>query len=113
MAKEASTQSAVDSSAKNSLQNLAPTDDYKKYPELAAARDKLQEERKKLLDKAAPHRKQREELVKRIQPLEDQLRPVNQELKKIEQPRLAEIDVQLGRLAVAMGGRAMNQEEGK
>ncbi len=78
-----------------------------KHPELTALKEKLQEERKALLSKSAAHRSQREELVKKIQPLEDKLREVNEAIIKIEQPRLAEIDVQLGKLAVATGGKSL------
>jgi uncharacterized coiled-coil DUF342 family protein len=87
----------------------AANDPSKKYPELAQMRDRLQEEEKVLLAKSSSLRKQREELLSRVQPLENKLREVNKALIAIEQPRLAEIKTQLGRLAVAMGGRAMNQ----
>lgn len=91
----------------------APVDMGKKFPELHGIREKLHAERQEILKASAPHRQQREELLKKIQPLEDQLRKVDAEIKKAERPRLGEIDTQLGRLAVAMGGRSMQQPEAK
>lgn len=79
-----------------------------KYPEFAKMRSDLEVERTSLLHQSAPHRKHREDLLAKIQPLEAQLREVDGRIKEIERPRLAEIDGQLGKLAVAMGGKAMN-----
>lgn len=82
-----------------------------KFPEFVKLRDSLTKERETIVSKAAPHRQQREELVKQIQPLETKLREVNQKIIDIEQPRLSEIDTQLGRIAVAMGGRSIHRPE--
>lgn len=83
-----------------------------KYPQFAKMRDELEAEKVELLKKSEPLRKQRDDLLAKVQPLEEQLREVNNKIKEVERPRLAEIDSQLGKLAVAMGGRAMNADAG-
>lgn len=75
--------------------------------ELRALQDKLQKERAELVAAAAPHRARYEELRAQIEPLEKEMREVAAKFREIEQPRLAEIDNQLGPLAVALGGRKL------
>ena len=81
-----------------------------KHPELTKLKNTLQEERKALLSKSSSLRSQKEELTKKVQPLEDKLREINEAIAAIEQPRLAEIDTQLGKLAVATGGKSLQVE---
>jgi uncharacterized coiled-coil DUF342 family protein len=84
-----------------------------KYPEIQAAFDKLGGEREKLVAKAAPLRKRRDALVAKIQPLEAELRDLNQQIAKVERPRLAEIDNQRAALARAMGARSLSDGDRK
>lgn len=81
-----------------------------KYPELDAAYNKLEGEKEKILGRTADLRKKRDALRDRISKEEVGLREMNEKLKK-DQPRLAEIDNQLGGLARAMGGRSLANPE--
>jgi uncharacterized coiled-coil DUF342 family protein len=80
---------------------------------LEKLREELLADRKNVTDKSAPHRAERDRLLKKIQPLEDELRVVNQKIKKIEQPALGEIDTQIGKIAVALGGRSLSGANAK
>jgi uncharacterized coiled-coil DUF342 family protein len=80
-----------------------------KYPQFEKMRGELEKERAELLTKSEPLRKQREALLTKLQPLENELRGIDAKIKEIERPRLAELDSQLGKLAVAMGGRSLNE----
>lgn len=79
-----------------------------KFPTLAPLVEKLEKEKKAILDKSAPWREKRERLLKEIQPLEAKLREVDAKIKEIERPHLGKISNELGALAKAMGGRSMN-----
>jgi peptidoglycan hydrolase CwlO-like protein len=79
-----------------------------KYPELHASYKKLEAEKAKLQAKSAALRKERDALVAKIQPTENRIRELNQKIHKIERPRMAELDNQLGGLAKAMGGRSLS-----
>ena len=79
-----------------------------RHPELRKLFDALQNEKAKLVERAAPLRKQREELLVKIQPLEAELRAVNEAIQKVEMPRMAELKSQIAGLAKAMGGKTMS-----
>lgn len=80
-----------------------------KFPTLTPIVKKLEQERDIITKKAEPYRHKREELIAQIQPLEAKLRQVDDEIKKIERPRLSEINNELGALAKAMGGRSIHE----
>ena len=78
-----------------------------KFPELRSQFDALQKERAELAAKAAPLRERYNALAKQIAPVEAEMRELANQFKAIEQPRLAELDNQIGALARAMGGRSI------
>lgn len=79
-----------------------------KFPALRALYDTLQAERAALVAKAAPLRTERDELLAQMAPMIKRERELIAAYRAIEQPRLAEIDTQLGALAKAMGGKALS-----
>lgn len=58
----------------------------------------MQEEKAALLLKSAPFRKKREDLLKKLQPMEAELRQVNEQIKSIEGATLFDLDQQIGAL---------------
>lgn len=76
--------------------------------ELKALKAKLEAERAAIVAKAKPHHDEYEALAKKIQPLEAQQREAAAKFKAIEQPRLAELDSQIGRLAMALGAKTLS-----
>lgn len=81
-----------------------------KFPELRLMFDALRAQKEKLLVETAPIREKRELLLASIQPVEDEIRALGNELKTYN-PRLAELDNQISALARAMGGRRMSDGE--
>jgi uncharacterized coiled-coil DUF342 family protein len=81
-----------------------------KYPELRAVEEKLKAERDAVVKQSAPLRAKRDALAAQIQPVENQIRELNQAIKAIEQPRIAEIDNQLGAIAKATGGKSLQAD---
>lgn len=79
--------------------------------ELKELQEKLHKERAKIVEEAAPYRVRYNELAAMIAPLEKEMREVAEKFKAIERPRLAEIDNQLGPIAVALGGKRMPAEQ--
>ena len=77
--------------------------------ELRGLYESLQAEREALLAKTVSMRAERDALREKMQPLERQLQEMNKAINAIERPRLAEIDNQLGPLAVALGGKRLSQ----
>jgi septal ring factor EnvC (AmiA/AmiB activator) len=73
---------------------------------LKAAQDALDADRKKVLDAAAPLHERRAALLKKIQPLEAELRKVNAEIKEAEKP-LRAIGNQIAAVARANGARTL------
>jgi hypothetical protein len=80
-----------------------------KFPEMRALMTILQKERAAIVEVSAPLREAREKLRVEMEPLETQLRELNAQIKRVEMPRLFDIDNQIGALAKAMGGRSMQQ----
>lgn len=83
-----------------------------KHPEFETLRTNLETEKAALVKKSEPLRKQREALLTKLHPLEDQLRKLDKEIQAVERPRLPEIEMQLGKLAVMTGGRSISQNGG-
>ncbi len=59
----------------------------------------MQDERAALMLKSAPFRLKRDALLKKLQPLEAELRQVNEQIKDIEGATLFDLDQQIGALA--------------
>lgn len=78
------------------------------YPEVQAAFKKLAAEREEILEAVAPLRKEQSELQVQIEALVAKQREVSAKIKKIERPRLTEIDTKLSAMARATGGLALN-----
>ena len=93
-------------------EQLKPQHPKDKYPTLYPLVEKLEKEKEGIRKRSAPLREQREAIVKQIQPLEAKLQSIDAKIHEIERPRLAEIHNELGALARAMGGRAMNADTG-
>lgn len=104
---------AEENTATEEVGKAAPVEPVDKFPGLTKRVKELQAEKDKILVKSGPLRQQREELLKKIQPLEAKLREVDKERISIEKPRLYEIDMELGALARAMGGRSAATVESK
>lgn len=62
----------------------------------------LKADRAALLEKSAPLRKARDEIVAKIQPEENRVRELGKEIAKIEQPHLADLDKQIATLEKAL-----------
>lgn len=78
-----------------------------KFPELNAQLLKLEKERDQIRAKVAPKRARRDALVAKIHPLEKQLRAIDEDIKALERPRLAELDNQIAALLRAMGALSL------
>lgn len=76
-----------------------------KYPELSALKKKLEAQKKAIESESAPLRAERAELLKKLQPLELELKRLNEEIIAIERPRLPAICQEISGIARAMGGR--------
>lgn len=74
--------------------------------------DELQSDKKAIQDQSAPIREERDRLRSQIQPTEDRIRELNQQIKAIEMPAdavsLADIDMQISAIATAAGGRKLS-----
>ena len=75
-----------------------------KHPEMADLRTALQDEKAAILASTATMRERREELRRLMAPYEVELRELTTEINRIERPRVAEIDNQIGALSRGMGG---------
>ncbi len=62
-------------------------------------------EKETVVAKANPKRDARDELLKKMAPLEAKLRGLNAEIAEIERPALSELDGELARLARALGNK--------
>ena len=80
-----------------------------KHPHLRQLFNKLREEKAALQKKSEPLREKREALVAKIQPMEAELRELDTSIAKIERPKMAELDMEIGALARSLGGRSMSQ----
>lgn len=76
-----------------------------KFPELAAARKRLEAEKAALLQKTAELRAKRDALNAEIEPKKAELRELTKQIRAAEQPRLGVVENQLAALARAMGAR--------
>lgn len=79
-----------------------------KYPDLWSKFQELQEEKAAILAKSGPLREERDALRAQMAPLEAQLRALDAEIKRVEQPRLFQVDNQIAALAKGMGGKRMS-----
>ena len=68
----------------------------------------LQDERAALLAKSAPQRKKRDELLAKLQPLEDELRTVNAKIKDIHGNKLFELDNEIGAVQRGLGAKTLS-----
>lgn len=68
---------------------------------LKLARKALEEERASILKGLAPLHAKRDALIAQIQPLEEELRAVQKEIKAVEQPKLREIGNQIAAIVRA------------
>jgi len=71
--------------------------------ELQDLLEKYQAEHKQLVTKGQPLRDKREELVKKLAPLETELAGVNKELKALNQPKLGELESAIRGLRLTLG----------
>ena len=62
-------------------------------------------EKEAVVAKAKPKRGARDELLKKMAPMEAKLRGLNAEIAEIERPALPELDGELARLARALGNK--------
>lgn len=81
-----------------------------KHSDLRALFDQLREEKEELMAVSTPLRAERDSLLASIQPTLDAIKALEKQVRVIEQPRLADLDNQIGALARAMGGRSMSNE---
>lgn len=79
--------------------------------EMKALQAKLQAERDEIVKAARPYREEYDEIMQELRPLEARARELSKKFREIEQPRLAEIDNQLGPIAVALGGRSLRMQD--
>lgn len=70
---------------------------------LAPLKASLEAERDEILAASAPLREKRDALVAKIQPLEAQLRDVDDQITAIEQPKLREVGNELAGIARQLG----------
>lgn len=77
--------------------------------EIRALLQKLQDEKSKILEQAAPLREKYESLSKEIQALEADALIVAREIKALEQPRIGQLAVQIAGLATALGGKRLSE----
>jgi len=82
-----------------------------KNPELRALYDKLVAEKDAITARSFPLREQRDAIVAQMQPLEKQAKALADQIHAIERPRLGELSNQIGKLAVALGGRLLSRSE--
>lgn len=82
----------------------------KQFPELETLREILEAEKAEIVAESAHLHVERQELLERIQPLEGQLREVNQRITSAEQPRLTEIGMQIAAIARAMGAKSLTAD---
>lgn len=78
-----------------------------RLPPLADQLRALEAERAELVAVSAPWRESRDAYVAQIQPLEAELKKIDDEIKRIERPRLGEIDADIAALKRALGGKAV------
>jgi hypothetical protein len=64
------------------------------------------EEKARLLAESAPLRAERDKLADSIRPIEDKIRELNTQIRKIEQPRVGELDVVIVRLEYPLSRRS-------
>ncbi len=78
------------------------------YPELWAAKEKLEKEKAALVKKAQPLRDQMDVYRAQDSAINAKYRPIRKKYLDMIRPRLPEIDRQLSGLAKAMGGKSLN-----
>lgn len=79
-------------------------------PEIQELYDGLVAEKEALLAAAAPNRAEREALLAKIQPLEAELQRIDAEFTEQFRTRLFEVESQIGKIAVMLGGRRLQAE---
>jgi uncharacterized coiled-coil DUF342 family protein len=67
----------------------------------------LEARRKAVLDKSAPFHAKRDELLKRLHPLEVELRELDRQIKAIEQPGVRDLGNQIAALHRAIGAKTL------
>ncbi len=81
----------------------------KDFPAIHAEFNKLMAEKDALRAKSAPLHDKRAKLREKMVPLEAQDRELIEQIRAIERPRMAEIDEELSRMAMATGGKVMSK----
>lgn len=73
--------------------------------ELRDLKEKLLAEKATITDQSGPLREERDALIAKMAPMEARARELAQQIAEIERPRLAEIDNQVSKLSIALGGK--------
>lgn len=79
-----------------------------KHPEVYELLQTLKAEKSAIQEQTIEMRAERDRLLASIQPTLDKIHRLEQAYRKIEQPRLGELDNQISDLTRVMGGRRMS-----
>lgn len=80
-----------------------------KYPEIWSTYQELLKEEAALEKATEKLKKEREDLLSKMAPLQARVRELTEEINSIERPRIIEVRNQKSALAKAMGGKVMSQ----